>query len=177
MAWPASKRALIAVFAGTIVAVTAGVCVAISSSAPAPSPAPDGGRASIVNSGSTNALGFAIVVSPGGAASVVLQNRLATSMSSPKPFSIGATLAKTFFADLKAARDGHATGEGCMKSASFGTTTRVTWQGWTSPDLDCPPRGALLAALVHDVGLIRSASGIDTATPLRRGAQPPRARS
>jgi len=29
-----------------------------------------------------------------------------------------------------------------MKSASFGYTLKVKWNGWTSPDLSCPVQGA-----------------------------------
>ena len=49
-----------------------------------------------------------------------------------------------------------------MKSASFGTTTHVTWHDWKSPDLDCPSENALLSALIGDVNAIRQASGVGT---------------
>jgi hypothetical protein len=133
-----------------------------------------GGRdgAVIVNSGSTNTAGYKIDVWSDGSASVTLQNRMGVAQSSPKPFTVTAALAKNFLGTLKAARDGHATGSPCMKSASFGSTTRVTWHGWTSPDLECPPDNALVAAIAHDAGLIRQASGIDTG-PGRRQIGPP----
>ncbi|MBV8491007.1 MAG: hypothetical protein JO199_10815 [Candidatus Eremiobacteraeota bacterium] len=82
--------------------------------------------------------------------------------------------AKKFFADVRAARDGKASSEPCMKSASFGTSTHVTWHGWTSPDLDCPPAGPLATALAADVDAIRKASGADSAMPLHRGLIPHR---
>ena len=129
--------------------------------------------AAIVNSGSTNALGFKIEVWSDDSATAVLQNRAGSAQNVPKPFALGPAVVARFFADLKAARDGKATGIPCMKSASFGTTTRTWWHGWVSPDLDCPPNNALTAALVHDVGVIRLASRVDTTTPLRRGVLPP----
>jgi hypothetical protein len=56
----------------------------------------------------------------------------------------------------------------CMKSASFGTTVHITWQGWVSPDLTCPAKDALGAALVKDVDEIRQTAGIP-AMPMRSG--------
>jgi hypothetical protein len=67
-----------------------------------------------------------------------------------------------------------------MKSASFGSTLRVTWHDWTSPDLSCPPNGAPAAALLHDVDTIVTASGA-AQTPRRHSGpvmrQPPGASS
>jgi hypothetical protein len=54
-----------------------------------------------------------------------------------------------------------------MKSASFGTSTHITWQGWVSPDLECPPKTSAGDALVKDVQEIRQASGSANA-PLRQ---------
>jgi hypothetical protein len=125
----------------------------------------------IVDSGSTNSLGYRIHVWTNGTASLTVQNRGGVAQAAAKSFSVKQSTSTRLFADLKAARDGNATGAGCMKSASFGTTTRITWHDWTSPDLDCPAGNALTAALVHDVGEIRAASGIDT-MPLHRGVMP-----
>jgi hypothetical protein len=129
--------------------------------------------ATIINSGSTNASGYAIVVHAGGSSAFNLQNRAGAVESSPKPFSVSTDVATRFFADLKAARDGHAAGVPCMKSASFGTSTHITWDGWTSPDLDCPPGDPLMAALVKDEQAIRAASGIDTMHLMHGGGGPP----
>lgn len=117
--------------------------------------------ATIVNSGSTNTPGYTIAVRSDGSATLAVRGRLGMPANPPKSFSVSSTVAQQFMDDLKAARDGHAAGQPCMKSASFGTTTRVTWHGWTSPDLQCPP-GGLLAPLARDVAQIRAASGIDT---------------
>jgi hypothetical protein len=135
------------------------VCAGLIAAAPRDS-------AVIVDSGSTNTLGYKIEVWSDGTAVITPQNRLGTAQAAPKSFTVPAATASRFFADLRAARKGNATGEPCVKSASFGTTTHVTWHGWTSPDLDCPPNNALTAALVHDVGTLTQASGANT-TPMR----------
>jgi hypothetical protein len=123
--------------------------------------------AAIVNSGSTNASGYKIELWSDGSGVVTLQNRFGTTHGAPKTFAVSPSLAQRFFADLKAARDGNAVGEPCMKSASFGTTTHAQWHGWSSPDLDCPAGNGLTAALIGDVNSIRSASGVET-MPLHR---------
>ena len=124
-------------------------------------------NAVIVNSGSTNSYGYAIHVSADGKGTFTLQNRGGSAASSSKPFTVPAATATRFFLDLAAARKGNMTAEPCMKSASFGTSTHVSWQGWTSPDLSCPPNGSLGEALVKDVDAIRKAAGINE-LPLRQ---------
>ncbi|MGA7202694.1 MAG: hypothetical protein WBX26_12755 [Candidatus Cybelea sp.] len=122
----------------------------------------------VVDSGSTNTLGYRIEVRSDGSASV------SSGSSSPKPFTVPQATVQRFFANLAAARKGNATTAPCVKSASFGSTLRITWQQWVSPDLSCPPKDALGAALVTDVQTLRSAAGIGAA-PLRQGPgiQPP----
>jgi hypothetical protein len=124
----------------------------------------------IVNSGSTNSYGYSIAVWSDGNATVTLQVRGAAA-GTTKAFTISAATAAHFFADLAAARKGSATTAPCMKSASFGTSTHITWQGWVSPDLSCPPSGALGQALVADIDAIRKAAGI-SAMPLRQAPIP-----
>jgi hypothetical protein len=159
----ASVRCKLALAVGTI--LVAGALIAVARAATR-----DG--ATIVNSGSTNALGFKIELYSDGSGSVVLQDRAGRAKSQTKAFKMPLVQAKQFFAHLKAARDGNAANEHCMKSASFGTTTHVEWHGWTSPDLDCPPADKLDAALVHDYEAIRSASGVDTMTLHRNPTEP-----
>ncbi len=122
----------------------------------------------IVDSGSTNTLGYRIDVRSDGSASVSIGS------SSPKPFTVSHATVAHFFADLTAARKGNATSAPCVKSASFGSTLRISWQQWVSPDLTCPPKDALGAALITDVQTLRKAAGIGAA-PLRQGpeTQPP----
>lgn len=125
--------------------------------------------ATILDSGSTNTPGYRIDVWSDGSATIVVQNR-GVSRGAPKSFAVTNSVASRFFANLKAVRSGNVAGEPCMKSASFGTTTRVTWHGWTSPDLDCPSDRAPLTALVSSVNAIRQASGIGTLPGPNRGA-------
>jgi hypothetical protein len=132
------------------------------------------GSAKIVDSGSTNTSGYTIVVQTDGSASIVVQQS-ATQSSTPKAFTLSKDTATKLFADLAAARTANAVTVPCMKSASFGTTLRIAWQGWTSPDLSCPAKDALGAALISDVQAVREASGIGT-LPLRHASPngPPR---
>jgi hypothetical protein len=128
-------------------------------------------NAVIINSGSTNAYGYTITVWSDGTASATLQDHGGAPAASPKPFTVPAATVARFFSDLGAARKGNLTSEPCMKSASFGSTMHVKWQGWMSPDLTCPPQGSLGQALVDDVNAIRKASGIPESAP--RSAGPP----
>lgn len=129
-------------------------------------------NAVIVDSGSTNTYGYTIHVSSDGKASVTLEERGGTAAGTAKPFTVPAATATRFFADLAAARKGNVATVPCMKSASFGTSLHITWQGWTSPDLSCPPKDALGETLVKDVDAIRQAGAIP-AMPLRQHPQTP----
>lgn len=124
--------------------------------------------ATIVNSGSTNSDGYVIQVWSNGKASLSLKEKGGAPASRPKPFTLAAATVAEFFSDLAAARTADAQTVPCMKSASFGSTVHVTWQGWISPDLTCPAKDSLGAALIKDVDAIHQASGI-AAMPLRSG--------
>ncbi len=121
----------------------------------------------IVNSGSTNTVGYSITVWSDGQASLTTQNRDGSSTGPAKSFTVAQATAARFFADLAAAKSTKAVTVPCMKSASFGSSMHVKWQGWVSPDLECPPKGSAGDALVKDVDAIRQASGL-TAQPLRQ---------
>lgn len=121
--------------------------------------------ATIVDSGSTNANGYTIRIGSDGNASVTYEPRGGSPVGAPKRFTVPAATTARFFADLAAARKGNAASVPCMKSVSFGSTLKVTWQGWTSPDLTCPPKDALGEALVSDVAAIRNAGGVDQLHP------------
>jgi len=120
----------------------------------------------IVNSGSTNTVGYAITIWSDGKASLTTHNRDGSATGPAKAFSVAPATAARFFADLAAAKNANAVTVPCMKSASFGSSTHIKWQGWDSPDLECPPKSAQGDALVKDVGEIRQASGL-AQTPLR----------
>lgn len=126
----------------------------------------------IVNSGSTNTLGFTIAVGSDGGATLTMAH-------ATKTFHVADATLKKFLADLNAARRMTTSpAGGCMKSASFGSSTRIAWQGWTSPDLECPAPNAQIAALADDVHAVREAAGIGGPTLHSRAApsQPPGSR-
>ncbi|MBV8344990.1 MAG: hypothetical protein JO190_08380 [Candidatus Eremiobacteraeota bacterium] len=125
----------------------------------------------IINSGSTNTIGYAITVWSDGKASLTTQNRDGSPAGPAKPFSVAPATAARFFADLATAKNAKAATVPCMKSASFGSSMHVKWQDWTSPDLECPPKTSAGDALVKDVDDIRQASGL-AQTPLRPPQQP-----
>ncbi len=139
-------------------ATVAAVLAIVSLVAAAP---PD--SAVIVNSGSTNSAGYKIVLSSNGKATVTAQSHSGTPSGAVKSFTVANATATRFFADLAAARSAKLATVPCMKSASFGTSTRVTWQGWVSSDLECPANGPVGEALVKDLEAIRQAAGIGSA--------------
>jgi hypothetical protein len=110
----------------------------------------------IRNSGSTNFPGYTIRVWSDGSATVEQTHHLREAASAPTSGTLPSTLVQKFFEDARAARNQHAIGRACMKSASFGTTTVVQWHGWTSPDLECPGDG-LVVALASDAHEIAAA--------------------
>ena len=118
---------------------------------PAPSASPHAvppGAAVIVNSGSTNTRGYQILVSPEGKATVVVDG------APQRSATLDAATRKAFFSALKAAEPlDKLASEPCMKSASFGSTTTVEYDGKRSPDVSCPMEGtgAKLASAVQDV--------------------------
>lgn len=111
----------------------------------------------IVNSGSTNTLGFTIAIAGDGSATLTMQHET-------KTFQVAPPTLKKFVADINAARRNTSPAAGCMKSASFGSATRIAWQGWTSPDLECPASSPQISALIDDVHAIREAAGIANPT-------------
>jgi hypothetical protein len=136
----------------------------------------------IVNSGSTNASGFKITVHSNGQSTAIMQNRQGVAQSAAHSFTVSAKQVGSLFGDIKAAKTAPPSEGGCMKSVSFGTSTHVQWQGWTSPDLDCPSDNAAVTALKNDVSVIRTAAGISAIPllhhpaaegPLHAGSSPP----
>lgn len=114
----------------------------------------------IVNSGSTNALGWTITLRSDGDGSIESESRTAMQASTRRAFAVSSSLALRLLGAAQAARDANAAGRACMKSVSFGTRLTVTYHGWTSPDLSCPPASSLVATLAADVSLV-----VDAARP------------
>jgi hypothetical protein len=163
------------------VAAGFGLIAGIAAVAACAATSPD--QATIVNSGSTNTAGYKLNVGSDGHASAVMQNRAGVAQSSVRSFTVSTQQAGSFFAHLKAAKAAPAPTGGCMKSASFGSSTIVHWQGWTSPDLNCPSDDSAIKALANDVSAIRTAAGISSFPllhgpaadgPLHAGSPPPK---
>ena len=95
------------------------------------------GAAVILNTGSTNTVGYRIVIQRKGAAEFVNGPRRAMS-------SVPASMAAQFFNDLESAMPLSARGGStCMKSASFGSSMFVWWHGSRSNDLSCGGASAI----------------------------------
>lgn len=118
------------------------------------------GTALILNSGSTNTSSFTIAVSHNGSIDIGMRGSV-TKQSVPRK------LARQLFADIVRAGSlatlpaGH-----CMRSASFGTTTTIVYNGETSPDLSCP-QSESERALAADANAIVDAAKLDTQTHKR----------
>jgi hypothetical protein len=98
----------------------------------------------IVNSGSTNAPGFRIVVAKSGDAEYTVvprRGRAQTHSGELKPIhlTIPDALVQRFYSDLEAARPLSALSQGrCVKSVSFGTILTIESGDERTPDLSCP---------------------------------------
>lgn len=118
-------------------------------------------HALIVNSGSTNAEGFSLILAEDGEA------KLKQGNSTSQKY-LPQTVTTRLFADLRAAGALDALPQSrCMKSASFGTTTRISYRGKTSPDVSCPSPDPMLGRLETDVMSLLDAASIST-IPRRR---------
>lgn len=115
----------------------------------------------IRNSGSTNFSGYTIKVWSDGQTWAVHSNRAGTAVGTPISGHIPANLAQTFLNDAQQARKNRVISEHCMKSASFGTVTSVLYHGWTSPDLECPGGGFVVAlgADAHKIAALLQIEG------------------
>lgn len=172
------RHAIFAVFALLAVASTA-------------APAARGRDGAVIrNTGSTNAPAFSIKLRSDGSASVRTQSKPGARHAVPAHAAeIPLSLAARFFAAAAASRrEAASTAGGCVKSASFGSSTTVLWHGWTSGDLSCPQTGAharaLAAVVAQIVGLATSEqpSGHSVHLPINEprrapveGTPPPRA--
>lgn len=121
----------------------------------------------IRNSGSTNFSGYTVKVWSDGATWWVHSNRAGDAIGTPATGHVPQTLAQTFLRDARQARSNRVTSRPCMKSASFGTSTVVTYHGWTSPDLECPGDGFAIA-LGSDMHKIVALLKIQGLPPARR---------
>lgn len=94
------------------------------------------GAAVILNSGSTNANGYRIVLRADGSAEYASIERRARA-------TISAALTHRLFDHLRSAAPLRALPYApCMKSVSFGTSVFLYWDHSRSPDLSCPTNAA-----------------------------------
>ena len=85
----------------------------------------------IRNSGSTNTAGYTIVVHPDATVEMTVDGETTHATA-------GRAQVSWLFRKLRAAAPLDAMSGGrCMKSASFGSSTTITYDGKTSPDLGC----------------------------------------
>lgn len=117
------------------------------------------GEALVLKSNSTNAAGYRLRIFADGW--TTLQQG-----DVPSRKRVPMALVQRFFADLRAAGPlDRIAAQRCMKSASFGTTLRIVYEGKMSPDVSCPG-GA--QQLVQDVMALADAAGVSlTPRPLR----------
>ena len=141
--------------------LTLALAIVVAAASPSPSPPT---TATIVVSGSTNTLPYKIVVQANGSASVEVRGR------APAVKKLSSAAAKSFFEDLHAAAPVDAIKtQPCMKSASFGTTTHVLYDGKQSPDLSCAT-GDAAQRVNADINAITSE--LDVSTLKRPGDDP-----
>ena len=114
------------------------------------------------NSGATNMRGYTVVIHPDGSADVLQAGKL-THAIVPHP-----QIAWLYAKLGDDAPLGETIAGRCMRSASFGTTTRVSYHGETSGDLGCGG-GPAVTELKRTIGVIVAQLGIAT-TPMRRFA-------
>lgn len=134
-------------------------------SAPRMAPPGDPAAVTIRNSGSTNSAGYTVVVHADRSADVVVGD-------ARERRTVGAPQVRWLFLKVRAASPLDALpGGGCMKSASFGSTTTIAYDGHVSPDLSCGEDPAS-RELLRTANVIVDRLDIDT-RPLRaRGRLP-----
>jgi len=130
---------------------------------PATAPRMIRGDALIRNSGSTNGAGYTVVIRSDFTADVSV-----AGTSERK--KIGAPQGRWLFAKLREAMPLEGLGAGrCMKSTSFGSSTTVSYDGSTTPDLSCGGDAAV-RELSRTIGVIAAQLRIEPSR--RRFGQP-----
>jgi hypothetical protein len=118
-------------------------------------------EALIVNSGSTNRAGYRLRVYADGTTALQQGDpSTGSGLALPMKKSVPMALVKQFFADLKAAGPlDQMISARCMKSASFGSTTRIGYLDKMSSDVSCPG-GPAMRKLQVDAGALADAAGV-----------------
>lgn len=117
----------------------------------------------IVDSGSTNTPGYRLVIQASGSAGWSVSRRRNSPACSRNTGKLTSLLTQKFFRDLQTLMPlSKLTVSPCAKSASFGSTLHVTYEGSTSPDLSCPAGGNEAGELLNDLAEINKALGVNT---------------
>jgi hypothetical protein len=126
------------------------------------------GAAVILNTGSTNTVGYRIVLQRSGAAEYINGPKRATA-------SVPASLTARFFTDVQAAMPllSH-TATACMKSASFGTSLFVWWKGSRSGDLMCPAGDVIAGDVAKIAQVLNLSTGLRLVRPIPMLTHEPR---
>ncbi|MEH2389258.1 MAG: hypothetical protein V7K14_26525 [Nostoc sp.] len=111
----------------------------------------------IIDSGSTNTCPFTISVLPLGKVTYTICNSKGAG-------GIKVKTAMKFFNDILAAKplSKLPVYDLCVKSASFGTSIEVKYQGQTSPDISCPGQNSKVINLESDVYSIENELNLST---------------
>jgi hypothetical protein len=122
-------------------------------------PSDDSDAATIINSGSTNRLGFRIVVDRSGVAELTPTRRrfgARQAQAAPIRRMLPHSLVETFYSDLKAAKPlDSLPAVHCAKSVSLGSTLTVAFGKEQSPDLSCGDGGnAVMRDLIRDTSQV-----------------------
>ncbi|BCL82074.1 hypothetical protein ccbrp13_45390 [Ktedonobacteria bacterium brp13] len=130
-----------------------------------------GSQAIIINSGSTNTLGYRIYVAHDGTATYVVGN--GTRYGSTRYGRLSQELTLRFFHDIALAQPLSSLPaiQTCVKSISFGTDTYVRFGGQTSPDLSCA-ENEQAQHLADDANSIKAALKVDNTIKKHTGELP-----
>jgi hypothetical protein len=122
----------------------------------------------ILNTGSTNTLGYRIVLQRTGAAEYVNGPKRATA-------TVPESLTAQFFKDVQAAMPllSH-TATTCMKSASFGSSLFVWWKGSRSGDLTCPNGTPIAGDVTKIEQVLNLSTGLRLVRPIPMLTNEPR---
>ncbi len=115
----------------TMPSPSAPISAPLQAQSPAPAMPIPPDAAVIRNSGSTNTAGYIIAISPDGR-TLIRQNGETTNATLARPQTNWLLAKLRGFAPLDALPLGH-----CMRSASFGSSTTISYGGVTTPDLGC----------------------------------------
>jgi len=91
------------------------------------------------NSGSSNFSGYRVIIEADGQVKVMDHGRSSINSAYKNgQYTLPVQVVRKLFSDLEAVMPlSGLESIGCAKSASFGTTTFVTYKGQTSPDIQC----------------------------------------